>query len=119
MDKTYISQQAKVSNKVASNISVVKVNASNHIQAWVIESRGTEDAIVGTNIGASPISSYVKRVGEDGFLPFLKSNVSSPEPGVGKGEINFHLVFKIVGKIIGLLKGQELAVSDIRCLGIG
>ncbi|KAK3002793.1 hypothetical protein RJ639_018351 [Escallonia herrerae] len=102
VEKADICQEPKFRDKVTGDVSVVKINTGDNAQAGVIKRLGTEDTIIGTHIRTNPISSHVQRVGEDGLFPFLESNVSSPEPGIGKGHANVDLVLEIIRKIASI-----------------
>ena len=106
-------------NQVTRNIAVVKINPGYNTQAGVIERLIAEHPIVGTHIGTHPITSQVLRVGVYRFLPFLKRNVSFPQPVISEGDANVDFVFEVLGKIFGVLERYELAVGYIFRLGIG
>lgn len=112
MEERKISHKPQLSWKVASNIGMVNINTSNNTQVGIIKSRSTEDTIIGTHIGTNPIASCVKRVRVHSIFPCLKSNVSSPEPRIGKGYNKINLIFKVIGEITIFRERQELTPGD-------
>jgi len=66
---------------------VVEIDAGDGFNVAVIRRRSTVNCGVMADIGSDPIGSEVHRVGKNGLLPCLKSNVSVSKTGVLELEI--------------------------------
>lgn len=73
--------------KVAGEVTVVEVDASDDSEGGVGGERGAEDAGVVADGGADPVAGEVHRIGDDGELPCLEGNVGVTEAGVGEGRL--------------------------------
>lgn len=85
---------------------MVEVDAGDDGEGGVGGRGGAEDAGVGADVGADPVSREVEGVGEDGELPRLEGNVGLPEPGVGEGEARVD--GDRVGQVVALVGGVDL-----------
>jgi len=80
VEKCNISQVPQLFWEVPSNVCMVKINASNHMQGRIIKGRSTIHSIVRANIFTNPIAGYVQRVRVNSLLPCLKSMMGLFEP---------------------------------------
>lgn len=111
VDESSISQEPHFDREMASNVGMVQVQTGHNGQFFIVKRRCTEDPFVGANIFTFPIDCEAKRVGEDGLLQGLKSNISVFEPVVFKFELGIHLNLIVFRKVTALWESQELAVS--------
>jgi len=73
--KCNIFQVSQLFWEAASNVCIVQINASNHKLGGIMKGRSTIHTIVRANIFTYPVAGDVQRVGINGLLPCLKSNM--------------------------------------------
>lgn len=95
---------------------MVEVNSGDHRKGRVIQCLGAEYTSVGAHIGPDPISSRVKGVGINGFLPCLQRDVGSSKPLVCKCDLDIDLILVVIREVTVFLESEELAVGDHRSL---
>lgn len=75
VEDSKICKSAELSWKVASNISVIEINASNNPDGGIGRRRCTENTRVGANISAIPVGGEVEWVRKNSVFPSLQSNI--------------------------------------------
>lgn len=70
-----IVEETNLDGNISGEVSPIEVDAGNNLDGRIIEGRGANNAIIGANVVAHPITSEVVGVRENSFLPSLEGIV--------------------------------------------
>lgn len=112
MEECNIGQKPQLSRKVSSNVSMVKINASDNAQFGIVKGWSAKDPIISTHIGTCPIACGIQRVRIDSMFQCVERNISSSEPFIGESHVKADLKIEVVGKIFFAPERQELAARN-------